>query len=89
MDSGRVATSSALPRPLKRWPRRCSRDNAVAQRFFWSLKRGWTTFESYVELEPGKLSVFGQFETIVNPVRLRRALSQWSSDHFEQKLSVP
>jgi putative transposase len=41
----------------------CCYDNAVAERFFWSLKHEWTKFESYENLDDAKISVFKYIET--------------------------
>jgi putative transposase len=40
----------------------CCYDNAVAERFFWSLKHEWTKFESYENLDDAKISVFKYIE---------------------------
>lgn len=67
----------------------CCYDNAVAERFFWSLKHEWTKFEDYADLEEAKLSVFRYIETFYNPVRIHQTLNYLSPDRFEQKFSVP
>jgi transposase InsO family protein len=38
-------------------------DNAVAERFFWSLEHEWTKHETLVDLEAARLSVFKYVET--------------------------
>jgi putative transposase len=35
----------------------CCYDNAVMERFFWSLKHEWTKHESFQQLEDARLSV--------------------------------
>ena len=58
-------------------------DNAVAERFFWSLKHEWTKHESFENLEAARLSVFKYVETFYNPVRLHQTLGYKSPDKFE------
>ncbi|MGL4513378.1 MAG: integrase core domain-containing protein, partial [Lacipirellulaceae bacterium] len=41
-------------------------DNAVAERFFWSLKHEWANHERYEHLEAARLSVFKYIETFYN-----------------------
>jgi putative transposase len=67
----------------------CCYDNAVAERFFWSLKHERTKFEDYADLEEAKLSVFRYIEIFYNPVRLHQTPNYLFPDHFEQKFSVP
>lgn len=63
----------------------CCYDNAVAERFFWSLKHQWTKFESYEDLDDAKMSVFKYNETFYNPVRLHQTLENLSPYQFERK----
>ncbi len=58
-------------------------DNAVAERFFWSLKHEWTKHETFANLEAARLSVFKYVETFYNPVRLHQTLGYKSPDQFE------
>jgi putative transposase len=58
-------------------------DNAVAERFFWSLKHEWTKHEELTDLEAARLSVFKYIETFYNSVRLHQALGYKSPDEFE------
>ena len=44
----------------------CCYDNAVMERFFWSLKHEWTNHASYENLEAAELSVFKYIETFYN-----------------------
>ena len=67
----------------------CCYDNAVAERFFWSLKHEWTKFESYEDLDDAKISVFKYIETFYNPVRLHQTLEYQSPDQFERKQKIP
>jgi putative transposase len=58
-------------------------DNAVAERFFWSLKHEWTKHDTFADLEAARLSVFKYVETFYNPVRLHQTLGYKSPDQFE------
>jgi putative transposase len=58
-------------------------DNAVAERFFWSLKHEWTKHESFADLQAARLSVFKYIETFYNSVRLHQSLGYKSPDMFE------
>ncbi len=44
-------------------------DNAVAERFFWSLKHEWTNHRTYADLEAAWQSVFHYIEMFYNPTR--------------------
>jgi putative transposase len=44
----------------------CCYDNAVVERFFWSVKHKWTTLHDLDE----RLSVFRYIDTFYNPQRL-------------------
>ena len=90
-DRGCQYTSDAYQRILKTLGITCSMsrtgccyDNAVMERFFWSLKHEWTKHESYADLEDARLSVFRYIETFYNPVRLHQTLNYLSPDQFEQ-----
>lgn len=63
--------------------RGCCYDNAVAERFFWSLKHEWTNHETFDNLEEARLSVFRYIETFYNPVRLHETLDYLSPDTYE------
>jgi putative transposase len=67
----------------------CCYDNAVAERFFWSLKHEWTKFESFENIDVAKTSVFKYIETFYNPVRLHQKLEYQSPDQFERKQKMP
>ena len=45
--------------------RGCCYDNAVMERFFWSLKHEWTNHERFANLEEARLSVFRYIETFL------------------------
>jgi putative transposase len=61
----------------------CCYDNAVMERFFWSLKHEWTKHEEYADLEEARLSVFRYIETFYNSERLHQTLNYQSPDQFE------
>ncbi len=61
----------------------CCYDNAVAERFFWSLKHEWTHHHDYADLEDARLSVFKYIATFYNPVRLHETLGYVSPNHYE------
>jgi putative transposase len=63
--------------------RGCCYDNAVMERFFWSLKHEWTHHEQFANLEEARLSVFRYIETFYNPVRLHETLNYLSPDTHE------
>lgn len=58
-------------------------DNAVMERFFWSLKYGWTSYEEFANLEDVRLSVFRYVETFYNSQRLYQTLEYLSPSQFE------
>ena len=89
-DRGCQYTSDAYQQILKALGIECSMsrtgecyDNAVMERFFWSLKHEWTKHESFDDLEAARLSVFKYIETFYNPVRLHQTLGYKSPNHFE------
>ena len=89
-DRGCQYASDAYQRTLKTLGIECSMsrtgecyDNAVAERFFWSLKHEWTKHETFADLEAARLSVFKYVETFYNPVRLHQTLGYKSPSQFE------
>ena len=62
----------------------CCYDNAVMERFFWSLKHEWTKFEDFADLKEARLSVFQYIETFYNSKRIHQALGYKSPNHFEE-----
>lgn len=89
-DRGTQYTSDAYQTTLKTLGITCSMsrtgccyDNAVMERFFWSLKNEWTKHETYTNLEDARLSVFRYIETFYNPVRLHQTLDYQSPDQYE------
>lgn len=61
----------------------CCYDNAVAERFFWSLKHEWTNFESFKNLEEARWSVFKYIDTFYNSGRIHQALNYKTPNQFE------
>lgn len=89
-DRGSQYTSDAYQQTLRTLGIECSMsrtgdcyDNAVAERFFWSLKHEWTNHETFDNLEAARLSVFKYIETFYNPVRLHQSLGYKSPEKFE------
>jgi putative transposase len=58
-------------------------DNAVMERFFWSLTRELTKHESFADFEAARLSVFKYIETFYNPVWLHQTLGYMLPDQYE------
>jgi putative transposase len=63
----------------------CCYDNAVMERFFWSLKQEWTNHESYDDLQEARIGVFKYIETFYNTTRLHQTLDYQSPNHFEEE----
>ena len=89
-DRGCQYTSDAYQQTLKTLGIECSMsrtgncyDNAVMERFFWSLKHEWTNHAEYANLEEARLSVFKYLETFYNPVRLHETLGYQSPNQKE------
>ncbi len=58
-------------------------DNAVAERFFWSLKHEWTNHDTFADLQEARLSVFKYIETFYNSERIHQTLEYLSPDQYE------
>jgi putative transposase len=89
-DRGSQYTSEAYQQTLRTLGIECSMsragscyDNAVMERFFWSLKHEWTKHEHFENLEAARLSVFNYIETFYNAERLHQTLGYNSPDKFE------
>jgi len=89
-DRGSQYTSEAYQQTLKTLGIECSMsrrgscyDNAVMERFFWSLKHEWTKHVHFENLAAARLSVFKYIETFYNHERLHQALGYKSPDKFE------
>lgn len=63
----------------------CCYDNAVAERFFWSLKHEWTKFELFENLDQARLSVCKYIETFYNSERIHQTLNYKTPDQFESE----
>jgi putative transposase len=61
----------------------CCYDNAVCERFFWSLKHEWTNHRMYADLPDTRQSVFQYIELFYNRTRLHQALGYRSPQGFE------
>ena len=62
----------------------CSYDNAVMERFFWSLKHEWKKFYSFADLEEARLFVFEYIEAFDNSIRIHQTLRYKSPAKFEE-----
>ncbi len=89
-DRGCQYTSDAYQATLKALGIECSMsrtgncyDNAVMERFFWSLKHEWTKHESFENLDDAQWSVFKYIETFYNRVRIHQALGYKTPDQYE------
>ena len=85
-----VVTSDAYQTTLKTLGITCSMsrtgccyDNAMMERFLWSLKHEWTNHETYADLEEVRLSVFRYIETFYNTVRIHQTLNYLSPDQHD------
>lgn len=63
----------------------CCYDNAVAERFFWSLKHEWTKHEQLEDFEDARMSVFKYIETFYNSERIHQNLDYQTPDEVERK----
>ena len=66
----------------------CCYDNAVMERFFWSLKHEWTKFESFADLQDARLSVFRYIETFYNTQRIHQSLDYLTPVQFEAEHEI-
>ena len=89
-DRGSQYTSDAYQKTLRTLGITCSMsrrgncyDNAVMERFFWSLKHEWTKHQSFENLEEAQLSVFEYIETFYNRERIHQALGYLTPNQFE------
>lgn len=89
-DRGCQYTSTAYQQTLKTLGIECSMsrtgccyDNAVMERFFWSLKHEWTNHDHFEKLEDARLSVFRYIETFYNSQRLHQTLGYQPPNQFE------
>lgn len=63
----------------------CCYDNAVMERFFWSLKHEWTNHQEHATLQDLRLSVFQYIETFYNSQRIHQTLGFVSPNQFEAR----
>lgn len=89
-DRGCQYTSSEYQRTLRTLGITCSMsrkgccyDNAVVERFFWSLKHEWTKHDHFADIEEAKTSVFRYIETFYNLQRIHQSLGYLSPNEFE------
>jgi putative transposase len=89
-DRGCQYTSDAYQHNLKTLGIQCSMsrtgccyDNAVMERFFWSLKYEWTNHQTFHNLAAARLSVFRYIETFYNSQRLHQTLNYLTPNQFE------
>ena len=89
-DRGCQYTSNAYQQTLQTLGITCSMsrtgncyDNAVAERFFWSLKYEWTNHRVYPDLESARQSVFNYIEIFYNQRRRHQTLDWVSPSEFE------
>ena len=62
----------------------CCYDNAVVERFFWSLKHEWTKFEEFDNLDDARVSVFKYIETFYNSERIHQTLDYQTPNEVER-----
>ncbi|QEG22781.1 IS3 family transposase [Mariniblastus fucicola] len=62
----------------------CCYDNAVMERFFWSLKHEWTKHRRYGNLEEARMSVFKYIEAFYNSKRIHQTLGYQTPEEFER-----
>jgi putative transposase len=89
-DRGCQYTSDAYQQTLRALGIQCSMsrtgccyDNAVMERFFWSLKHEWTNHDNFQNHADARLSVFRYIETFYNPERLHQTLGYLAPNQFE------
>jgi transposase InsO family protein len=58
-------------------------DNAVAERFFWSLKVKWTNHAALTNLDDARGNVFKYIVTFYNSTRIHQPLGCRTPDQFE------
>jgi len=66
----------------------CCYDNAVMERFFWSLKNEWTRHEQFENLEETRRSVFEYIETFYNTERIHQSLDYQTPEEFERNYAA-
>ena len=66
----------------------CCYDNAVAERFFWSLKHEWTKHETFQDIEEARWSVFKYIDAFYNSVRIHQTLDYQTPNQFEDRYAA-
>ena len=66
----------------------CCYDNAVCERFCWSLKHEWTNHRALADLDAARASVFKYIETFYNPTRRHQTLGYLSPDQYEANVAA-
>jgi putative transposase len=89
-DRGCQYTSETYQRILQTLGIQCSMsrtgdcyDNAVMERFFWSLKHEWTNHHHFANLAEARLSVFKYIDTFYNAQRFHQALEYLTPEQYE------
>ena len=89
-DRGCQYTSDAYQKTLRTMGIVCSMsrtgncyDNAVMERFFWSLKHEWTNHEVYEDLPAARLGVFKYIEMFYNSKRIHQTLGYKTPNQYQ------
>ena len=89
-DRGCQYTSDAYQQTLRTLGVTCSMsrtgecyDNAVMERFFWSLKNEWTNHAEFADEAAARMSVFKYIETFYNSERIHQTLGYKTPNQFE------
>jgi len=89
-DRGCQYTSDAYQRTLQTLGIVCSMsrtgncyDNAVMERFFWSLKHEWTNHDVYTNLPAARSGVFQYIDMFYNTKRIHQTLDYKTPDQYE------
>jgi len=90
-DRGCQYTSDEYQRVLKTLNITCSMsrtgccyDNAVMERFFWSLKHEWTNFEDFADINQVRQGVFEYIEAFYNSKRIHQTLGYKTPNQIEE-----
>ena len=62
----------------------CCYDNAVMERFFWSLKHEWTNVEDFADIKQVRQSVFEYIEAFYNSKRIHHTLGDKTPNQVEE-----
>jgi putative transposase len=63
----------------------CCYDNAVMERFFWSLKHEWTNFKVFADIKDAQQGVFDYIEAFYNTVRIHQSLKYKTPNQVEEE----